>query len=193
MKSLKTIIALLSIVLTISCSKDDDKDIAPEFKTENPLEAYHLEAGFTKVANFINAGDYEFGLVFTPAVKGNMKAITLKLPAVNSSVRVTIWDYDSRAVLRSETLNVATADLLVKKEITILPLEKDKKYVITMNSNDWYKKSKPDDAAAAYPIVAGNITFHQYLWLSGTSQAFPTNVSQNYNGGDLSFDFQETE
>lgn len=193
MKSLKTIIALLSIVLTISCSKDDDKDIAPEFKTKNPLEAYHLEAGFTKVANFINAGDYEFGLVFTPAVKGNMKAITLKLPAVNPSVRVTIWDYDSRAVLRSETLNVATADFLVKKEITILPLEKDKKYVITMNSNDWYKKSKPDDAAATYPIVAGNITFHQYLWLSGTSQTFPTNVSQNYNGGDLSFDFQQTE
>lgn len=193
MKILKTIIALFAIALAISCSKDDDRETAPEFKTENPLESYHAAAGFTKVANFINSGDYEFGLAFSPAVKGNMKAITLKLPAVNSSVRVTIWDYDSRTVLRSETLNVASADLLVKKEITILPLEKDKKYVITMNSKDWYKKSKPNDEAASYPIVAGNITFHQYLWLSGTAQAFPTNISQNYNGGDLSFDFQQTE
>lgn len=193
MKTLKTITALFAMALAISCSKNDDSETVPEFKTENPLEAYHAEAGFTKVANFINSGDYEFGLVFSPAVPGKIKAITLKLPAVNSSVRVTIWDYDSRAVLRSETLNVATADLSVKKEIAILPLEKDKKYVITMNSSDWYKKSKPNDAEAAYPIVAGNITFYQYLWLGGTAQTFPTNISQTYNGGDLSFDFQQTE
>ncbi len=190
MKTFKTIIALLIIVSsTISCSSDDDKS----FKTENPLEAYYTKAGFTKVANFINSGDYEFGLVFTPTVKGNMKAITLKLPATNPTVRVTVWDYETKVVLHTENLNVATADVQVTKEISALALEKDKKYLITMNSNDWYKKSKADDTDAIYPIVAGNITFNEYRWKSGTTQTFPTNASLNYNGGDLSFIFQRTE
>jgi hypothetical protein len=193
MRAFKTIFTiLLTAALAISCSSDD-KDNTPKFETENPLAAYYTKTGFTTVSNFINSGDYEFGLVFTPTVKGKMKAITLKLPATNPSVRVTIWDFATKAVLRSETLNIATADVEVKKEISELALEKDKKYLISMNSNDWYKKSKADNSNAVYPIVAGNITFSEYRWLSGTAQTFPTTVANSYNAGDLSFDFQQTE
>lgn len=192
MKTLKTIFTLLiTAVLAISCSSD--KDDAPKFKTENPLEAYYAATGFNTSTNFINSGDYEFGLVFTPTVKGKIKAITLKLPAVNPAVRVTIWDYTSKAVLRSETVNVVAADAVVTKEISELALDKDKKYMITMNSNDWYNKNKVDKSNAVYPIVAGNITFNEYRWIGGTAQTFPTTVSSSYNAGDLSFDFQQTE
>lgn len=193
MKTLKTSIALLIITLSaVSCSSNDD-DKTPKFATENPLATYYTQTGFTTVNNYINSGDYEFGLVFTPTVKGKITAITLKLPATNSAVRVTIWDYASKAVLRSETVNVATADLGFTKEISDLALDKDKKYLISMNSNDWYKKSKADNSNATYPIVAGNITFNEYRWLSGTAQTFPTTVSSSYNAGDLSFEFQQTE
>lgn len=193
MKTFKTIlIVLVFAVSAISCSSDD-KDNTPKFETENPLTAYYTATGFSTVTNFINSGDYEFGLAFTPTVKGKIKAITLKLPATNPSVRVTIWDYTAKSVLRSETLNVATADVQVSKEISELALEKDKKYMITMNSNDWYKKSKADNSNVTYPIIAGNITVIEYRWISGTAQTFPTNVSANYNAGDLSFDFQQTE
>lgn len=192
MKTLKTIFTLLiTAVLAISCSSD--KDDAPKFKTENPLEAYYTATGFNTSTNFINSGDYEFGLVFTPTVKGKIKAITLKLPAVNPAVRVTIWDYTSKAVLRSETVNVVAADAVVTKEISELALDKDKKYMITMNSNDWYNKNKVDKSNAVYPIVAGNITFNEYRWIGGTAQTFPTTVSSGYNAGDLSFEFQQTE
>lgn len=193
MRAFKTIITLLIITLSAACSSDDDKDNTPKFETENPLAAYYTATGFSTVSNFVNSGDYEFGLAFTPTVKGKIKALTLKLPATNPSVRVTIWDYASKTVLRSETLNVATADVEVKKEISELALEKDKKYLITMNSNDWYKKNKADNSNVTYPIVAGNITINEYRWLSGTAQTFPTNVSSSYNAGDLSFDFQQTE
>lgn len=193
MKTLKTIFTILSIaIFTVSCSSDDDKD-TPKFDVENPLAAYYTATGFSTVTNFVNSGDYEFGLVFTPTVKGKIKAITLKLPATNPSVRITIWDYTAKTVLRSETLNIATADVEVKKEISELALDKDKKYMITMNSNDWYKKNKADLSNTTYPIVAGNITINEYRWIGGTSQTFPTNVSANYNAGDLSFDFQQTE
>ena len=192
MKTFKCIlIVLVTTVFTVSCSSD--KEDKPTFKTENPLDAYYTATGFTTITNFINSGDYEFGLAFTPTVKGKIKAITLKLPATNPSVRVTIWDYTAKSVLRSETLNVATADVQVSKEINELALEKDKKYMITMNSNDWYKKNKADNSNVTYPIIAGNITFIEYRWISGTAQTFPTNVSANYNAGDLSFDFQQTE
>ena len=194
MKTLKALFTILFVAISItSCSSDDDKDNTPAFETENPLAVYYTQTGFSTVTNFINAGDYEFGLVFTPTVKGNIKAITLKLPEANPTLRVTIWDYVSKAVLRSETLNVATADVQVTKEISVLGLEKDKKYLITMNSNDWYKKNKADLTNVTYPITAGNITFNEYRWISGTGQTFPTNVSANYNAGDLSFEFQQTE
>jgi PBP1b-binding outer membrane lipoprotein LpoB len=194
MKTLKILFTILSAaIFTVSCSSDDDKDNTPKFETENPLAVYYTQTEFTTVTNFVNSGDYEFGLVFTPTVKGNIKAVTLKLPAVNSAVRVTIWDYTTKAVLRSETINAASADVEVKKEISVLALEKDKKYLISMNSNDWYKKNKADLSNVTYPIVAGHITFNEYRWISGTSQTFPTNVSANYNAGDLSFDFQQTE
>ena len=193
MRAFKTIFTIiLTAALAISCSSDD-KDNSPKFETENPLAAYYTATGFSTVSNFINSGDYEFGLVFTATVKGKIKAITLKLPATNSSVRVTIWDYTAKTVLRSETLNVATADVEVKKEISELALDKDKKYMITMNSNDWYKKNKADLTNVTYPITAGNIRIDEYRWISGTAQIFPTNVSANYNAGDLSFDFQQTE
>jgi len=194
MKTLKNIftIMLLSIFIS-SCSSDNDNDNKPKFATENPLASYYTQSGFTTVTNFIDSGDYEFGLVFTPTVKGKIKAITLKLPAISPSVRVTIWDYDAKTVIRSETINVATADVQVSKEISELALEKDKKYVISMNGNDWYKKNKADNTATSYPIVAGNITINEYRWLSGTAQTFPTSVSATYNAGDLSFDFQQTE
>lgn len=194
MKTLKNLFTLLSIAFfAISCSSNDDNDNTPKFETENPLADFYTQTGFTTSTNFIDSGDYEFGLVFTPTVKGKMKAITLKLPAANPSVRVTIWDYSAKSVLRSETVNVATADVQVSKEISELLLDKDKKYMITMNSNDWYKKNKADNTSTTYPITAGHIRFEEYRWLSGTAQTFPTNLSATYNAGDLSFDFQQTE
>lgn len=190
MKKIQSKITILFVSLfAISCSSDD----GTSYPTENPLDAYHTQAGFTTTTNYIDSGDYEFGLAFSPNVKGKIKAITVKLPGANAALRVTIWDYDAQTVLRSETINVEEADVSTEKTITALALEKDKKYLITMNSNDWYKRAKADDSNATYPITAGNIKFLEYRWAGGTSQSFPTNVSLNYNGGDLSFDFKQTE
>lgn len=195
LKSLCAIIALNSIFLTTSCSKDDDEAVREPivYAEENPLNKYHESAGFTTVTNFINSGNYEFGLVFSPNVKGKINAITVKLPDVNSSLKVTIWDYTAKTVLRTEIVNVATSNTLLTKAIEELALEKDKKYMITMNSNDWYKKNKPDNSNATYPITAGNIKFLEYRWMGTSSQVFPTNISQDYNGGDLSFNFQQVD
>ncbi|WP_447635810.1 hypothetical protein [Flavobacterium microcysteis] len=190
MKTIKILSGALLAILAISCSSDDSK---PSYPIENPLESYHTQAGFTTTENFVNVGSYEFGLAFSPNVKGVIKAITVKLPDANPALKVTIWDYNTKEVLKTETVNVATANTLVSHPITDLALEKDKKYMITMNSNDWYKRHKANNANATYPITAGNIKFLEYRWVGGATQTFPTNVSLDYNGGDLSFDFKRTE
>jgi hypothetical protein len=188
------ILSLIAIsVITVQCRKDDDSPEPVVYPEENPLALYHTNAGFTASSNFINAGDYEFGLVFSPNVKGKINSIVLQLPDVNQSVRVTLWDYDTKTVLKSEIVSVSTANTVVTKTIASVILEKDKKYLISMNSNDWYKRNKPDNGNAVYPVSAGNIKFWEYRWVSGVNQVFPTNVSLNYNGGDLSFNFQQTE
>ncbi|MDN5477898.1 MAG: DUF4082 domain-containing protein [Chryseobacterium sp.] len=194
-KSLCIAMALNSVFLITSCSKNDDESIPQPivYAEENPLAKYQENAGFTMTTNFINSGNYEFGLVFSPNVKGKINAITLRLPDVNPDLKVTIWDYNAKTVLRTEMVNVSASNTLFTKVIAELALEKDKKYVITMNSNDWYKKTRPDNSNAVYPITAGNIKFLEYRWLSTSSQIFPTNISLNYNGGDLSFNFQQVD
>lgn len=188
------ILSLVAIAaITLQCRKDDDNTEPVVYPEENPLSLYHTNAGFTTTSNFINAGNYEFGLVFSPTVNGKINSIVLQLPDVNANLKVTFWDYNKKTVLKSEVVNVSAANTVITKPITGLILEKDKKYVISMNSNDWYKRSKPDNSDIVYPVTAGNIKFWEYRWLGTSDQIFPTNVSLNYNGGDLSFNFQQTE
>ncbi|MET3036800.1 DUF4082 domain-containing protein [Chryseobacterium sp. NRRL B-14859] len=195
LKGFCAVLVLAVVFSTLSCSKDDDEPVSNpiSYQEENPLDKYHEMAGFTATTNFINSGNYEFGLVFSPNVKGKIKAVTIKLPDANPNVRITIWDYSTKTVVRSEMIDVSAANTLITKTIQELAVEKDKKYMITMNSNDWYKRSKPDNSNAVYPVTAGNIRFWEYRWGNGTTQTFPVNVSLDYNGGDLSFVFQQTD
>lgn len=195
MKKSLMIICLVATVFSVSCSKGDEEQTpAPiVYAEENPLNKYHELAGFTTTSNFINSGNYEFGLAFSPNVKGKINSLFVTLPETNANVRVTIWDYDAKTVLRTETVNVSTANTAVTKSISEMILDKDKKYLITMNTNDWYKRSKADNSNATYPITAGNIKVWEYRWVSGASQIFPTNISLNYNAGDLSFNFQQVD
>ena len=187
------IILFLCLTLAVSnCRKDDDEPTPIIYPEESPLSAYITNTGFSETSNFINSGDYEFGLVFSPNVNGKIKAITTKISDISNTLRVTIWDYDTKTVLRTEIVNVSAANTLVTKAITELALVKDKKYFISMNSNDWYNRTKPGGASATYPITAGNIKFTEYLWKSGSSQIFPTNTDASCYAGDLSFVFQQT-
>ncbi len=177
----------LLTIITLSCSKDEV--VYPE---ENPLSAYITNSGFVNSNPYSNSFFYsEFGLVFSPNVNGKIKALTAQLPDVNTNLRVTIWDYDSKVVLKTEYLNVSAANTVVTKSISELALQKDKKYLISMNSNAWYGRNKADNSNANYPVTAGNIKIHEYLSEVGTSQTFPLDVTSNYYAGDLSFVFQQ--
>ena len=197
MKTLKTIFTLLSIAFfAASCSSDNDNDNAVKYNEENPLDVYMATSGFSqKAVDVKNSGIYEYGFSFKPTVTGKITALIVKIPDVNTALRITLWDATTKTVIKSEVLSVPTANVTVEKAITSIPLTKDKEYFFTINSDDWINRTKTDGSAATYPIVAGNITITGYAYISSTATEtiFPTNARNTYYAGDMTFKFQQTE
>ena len=187
---------LLSLSLSVTnCSKDDAPASTPPVviaPLQDPLPGFLIASGFNqKTSNFINSVDYEFGYSFIPLVNGKMTAIVVKIPDASLGMRVTVWDKLAGTAIRTETFDVTTANVEVTKQITALDLVKDKEYLITMNTNDWYRRSKTNDAAVTYPFTVGDIKITAYSFKDGTAQAMPvTSISSNY-AGDCSFKFQK--
>jgi len=197
MKTIKTLFTILSVaLLTISCSSDDDKEEAVKYNEENPLDAYMAGSGFSqKAVDVKNSGIYEYGFSFKPTVTGKINALVVKIPDVNAALRITLWDAATKTVIKSETINVPTANVTVEKAITPIALTKDKEYFFTINSDDWINRTKTDGSAATYPITAGNIVITGYAYISSTASEtiFPTNARNTYYAGDMTFKFQQTQ
>lgn len=165
-------------------------DCTPCKVEENFFDDYLISTGFNQnVSNFINSGDYEFGLEFRPIVDGYITSLRIQLPDTNPSLRVTIWDKAAGTIIKTEIVNVAAANTIYNVDIVDLLMVKDKEYTITMNSNDWYNRNRNDGSAATYPFTIGNIQIINYLWNSGTAQNYPLNYDVSYFAGDISFNF----
>lgn len=195
MKTIVKIIVTFSVIfLAISCNNDDNPQstpvpMAPE---QNPLEGYLSATGFNQItSNYINSGNYEFGFSFIPLVNGKMTAIVIKIPDNQTNTRVTIWDKVAETVIRTEIIDALSADVEVTKTIAAIDLVKDKEYIITFNSNDWYDHRKTDNSNVTYPFTSGDIKITSYAYKSGTAQQIPNSVVTNYYAGDCSFKFQK--
>ena len=193
-KSLLKFALLISLSLSVTnCSKDDDPVPEVLAPLQDPLAGYLATSAFDqKTTNFVNdPTNYEFGYSFIPLVNGKMTAIVVKIPDARLGMRVTVWDKAAGTVIRTETIDIAMAGVEVTKQISALDLMKDKEYILTMNSNDWYKHSRTNDAAVTYPFTVGDIKITSYSYKSGTAQAIPdTPLFSNY-AGDCSFKFQK--
>lgn len=192
MKIIKNLlgISILSVVF-FSCSKDDDNSTsAPAIVEQNPLSGYLSTTGFNqKTTNYVNSGDYEFGITFIPLVNGKITTLMTKIPDVHTSMRITIWDKATATILRTELIDVTSSGVEISKAISPLDLVKDKEYMITYNSNDWYDRRKTDGSNATYPVTVGDIKIMSYAYKSGTAQVLPDVVPGNYYAGDLTFKF----
>lgn len=182
---------ILSVSVISACKKKNNEP--PVTEPQNPLAGYLAATGFNqKKDNFINApSSYEFGLSFKPLVNGKLTEIVVKIPDINPSLRVTIWDKATATILRTELIAVTSSDTEIIKLISPLDLVKDKDYFISFNSSDYYNRSKTDNSASTYPVTVGDIVITSYAFRTGTAQIMPTNVQTTYYAGDLSFKFQK--
>lgn len=190
----KIILAMLIAATFVGCRKEDETPAPKVYPEENPLSAYIQNSGFSqKTTNYINSGTYEFGYKFKPKVKGNINAVTFKIPDNATNVRVSIWNESTRVLVSTFTIPTVSANVEVRNNITPLAVDPSTEYLITYNGNDWYERKKTDGSSTVYPIDAGNILITGYRWMSGAAQAFPTSTANYYYAGDLSIVFQQTE
>lgn len=187
---------MLFVAATLSnCSSDDNNETpAPVlYPQQSPLQGYLAASGFNQLTtNSTNLSDTEIGFSFIPTVTGQINAITAKIPDNRTAMRITIWDKLVGTPVRTEFMDVANG-LEATKIITPLLLVKNKEYVISCNTNDFYTHSRTNGSSVAYPITSGDISVTGAGYTNGSVQAIPSIYDTNYYTGDVSFVFQRTE
>ncbi|MDR2206182.1 MAG: hypothetical protein LBE36_08525 [Flavobacteriaceae bacterium] len=188
---------------TIKAVAKDDKNATAEssisiitaYPEENPLAAYLAATGFDEyVESNTYASYYEEGFGFIPKVTGQINAVTVKIPANATNIRVTIWETATKSVLKTITIPSVTKDVEVKQYLdNPLALTKDKGYTITFNTKSDYTRSRTGGGVPVYPIIAGNISIEGfgYYFAGGTAQTYPDHQVDDEYYGDCSFVFQQ--
>lgn len=184
----------IAAAFTTSCKKETKEPTI--YGEENPLNGFLATIGYyEETYNWINepSGVAQVGMSFIPKVKGKINAITVKIPATNNALKVIFWDKATHAKLRVETVNVTTANTIITKEITPFELTKDKEYVITMFSDDYYARNKTNNSVGVFPVTSGNIQITKSINGDGETELYPLSGSGNQYFGDCGFNFQRTE
>lgn len=188
---------LIGIALFTSCSKDRDDPAPKIYPEENPLALYLQSSGFLqKTVDYVNfSTNYEFGYRFKPNVKGKINAVTFKIPANKTNVRVTLWDVATKTPLKTVTIPNAPANTEIKQSMESFAVEPNTEYLISYNGNSWYHRTKSDNSNVVYPISAGNISITGYNYDPSTitAQTYPVSDALSYYGGDLSIVFQQVD
>lgn len=178
-------------------SKDEDKNVKQEpkvYPVTNGLHKFYSTAGLLSEQALNSTLTYEEGYIFSPKVKGRITGISARLPKANPNLRVTIWDHEKKAVLRTEILDVPSPGLNSQKNIAEILLDQDRKYMITMNTNNYYRRETAGRKPISFPVSVDQINYFNYHYTNTTQQTVPvTQVSPGTYNGDLSFDFQQLD
>lgn len=190
-KFLKVALVVALAFSLSNCSKDDDP--APVANPEvNPLADYLIATGFNQATtNQVNLTNYEFGLSFIPQVNGRITALVAKIPDANAALRMTIWNKTTATVLKTVTINYATAGVEVTTAIDPVNVTSGTEYFVTFNSNDWYDRRRTNSTNATYPLLVGDVSITSYSFASGSAQIMPDSPQLSYYAGDISFKFQK--
>ena len=156
---MKKLILSTIILTTLATSCKKDKEDAPVVSSEeNPIPTFLSSTGHDHksiVHNYANSFEEDFS--FKATVKREIKTLVIKLPTVTRSFRITIWDNVSKAILRTENMNIPAANSITNFTIPTFNIVKDNEYFISMNTINDYVRSRTDNAVIPYPITEGNI------------------------------------
>lgn len=190
---LKLVLVLCVAAVAFSCDKDDDNPTVPVYQAESPLQGYLTATGFSESEEaVIDGSSSEYGYRFRPTVTGAITSLSVRIPDVNNNLRVTIWDVATQEPIKTETFNITSSGVAVVKSIAPLPLQKDKEYLISINTADYYVHERNNGSSAVYPVSVGNIQITGYAYASGLLQEFPGTTATDIYSGDVNFTFLRT-
>ena len=182
----------------LSCSKDDSaKPTLPTvFQEENPLPVFLTNSGFTDVVPMLNRSAYELGYVFKPLEFGTINSITIKLPVNPARTLITVWDKSAGAIIITARIPLLFSGEYDPNSDYVLPitpfaLTKNKEYIISMNTENWFLRGRTASATnPIYPSTVGNIQFLDFVYNLGSARVMPTTPVLNLFYGDLGFKFK---
>jgi hypothetical protein len=162
-------------------------------KEENFMDGFLATTKYNlRETPYVNATNNECGIEFKPLVNGKITSLQIKLPDVNSALKVTLWDKATSSVIKTETVNINQANTLISIDIADIDLQANKEYAFSMNSADYYGRFETNSANAIYPVVVGNISILRTVTKLSSTVAYPTFNQTNVYYGDCSFKFLPT-
>tara|TARA_R110002049_G_scaffold87533_2_gene221937 strand:- start:28462 stop:29037 length:576 start_codon:yes stop_codon:yes gene_type:complete len=181
MKTIKTIIPFLSLILTLSsCSKNDDDvesiQATPQYPMKTLVESGHMEVKYTKV-NWVNT--YEMGYEFKSFKNGKITALGIRIPD-EGDFRVTLWNADTDEILATIQV-VSTSGLLSFEDINPIQIQSGVRYFVSVNTNSYYHFN--DSGTILFPVEIGDFLITKYGANFGIAQVLPTQFSSvSYSG-----------
>lgn len=190
---------IISILFfTASCSKDDamPTTIPIGFQDEMPITTFYTNIFNDRITPTLSQPAQEYGITFKPIEYGVIKAFTIKLPVNPSRTRFTLWDKATGNKLLTQFIPLlfgasgANVEYVLILE-TPFALTKNKEYILSVNTTDWYFREN-QATPAIYPYNYGSIQVTSYCFSApGSAQVMPTNLFLgNHIFGDLGFKFQ---
>lgn len=184
--------------LSISCSKDQP-ETAPVAPTvvENYAEENSYYAFLSKVipnatlTNVVSGVYLELGYEFHPLTNGLITSVEIQLPFPRGNTSIHIWDSQTHNLLHTEVINVQSAGVIYKKNISGVALQANKKYVISMTTDAWYRYVRNAANPIARPYTAGNIVIERDA--NAAINTFPVAFTEGtLHEGGVCFNFIKT-
>ena len=176
MKSNLLICALFFYLFLVFCACN--KSVTPV--EESPFYDYFQIADIVIDTTTVPTSEWEYGFVFKPLKKGEIRKLGLKLP-VQGEFTVRLWNFDPPIpiIIHERKIRVNQNHF---PEFVNIPFFKTEatKMGISVISNNFYRVQKKDSTAFTFPINVGNISilsFNESQIISGVSD-FPNNTNQ---------------
>jgi hypothetical protein len=180
---------LFYLIFLFSCKKDKTETIPDETAFSNIL----ADSTYTiRVSQLNSPKIYEFGIRFSPSIKGVVTKLGCKLPK-KGVYRMCLWNVNDKMLLVETTVNQITSEL-TWQAITKTNIEVGKSYYITVTADNWYDAYPKSTNNVSYPIIRDNIQLQAFGYVQnfvGASSKIPTLEDNKTSiSGIIDFGFQ---
>jgi hypothetical protein len=180
----KLLIPFFFLFLAISaCKKDDPAAVVKP--SENPVSSLLTETGW-KLTPY-TTGQFELGYIFSASAAGKITEVGAQM-ASPGLYTVSIWDATTKALLRQKGVEQVSPSTFSKVAIDALALEKDKRYLISINNvvggvtKGYNGLAKiPSSTTTIFPISRGSIIIQKSVYSNSSTTVFPTVDYSNTN------------
>lgn len=178
MKTILLYSLLMAGVLSLNACQESKEGAKP---AETPITSF-ATSETVLITTVVGQGmppksiPWELGTVFSPLVAGKITQLGCRMPE-SGPYRITIWDYETKKLLRQKLIAQSAYNTLLMNEIEPLSVAANKKLVISINTqNKPYGIIHEENDNDFMPFTKGSILFHNSCIRETAPAVFPGQV-----------------